>query len=111
MNTKKHPDVFDDSRVSVWVYEEEVSFGIVGEHILLNSFVSDSVVQFEGKKLTEIINSEHENRKYLPGVKFEDNVVAIPDLKEAVKDATALVFVTPHQCQCSYYEDEPCACG
>lgn len=76
MNTKKHSDVFDDSRVSVWVYEEE----------------------FEGKKLTEIINSEHENRKYLPGVKFEDNVVAIPDLKEAVKDATALVFVTPHQC-------------
>ncbi|AFR92257.1 glycerol-3-phosphate dehydrogenase (NAD(+)) [Cryptococcus neoformans] len=75
MNTKKHSDVFDDSRVSVWVYEEE----------------------FEGKKLTEIINSEHENRKYLPGVKFEDNVVAIPDLKEAVKDATALVFVTPHQ--------------
>lgn len=25
MNTKKHPDVFDDSRVAVWVYEEEVS--------------------------------------------------------------------------------------
>lgn len=26
MNTKKHPDVFDDSRVAVWVYEEEVRF-------------------------------------------------------------------------------------
>lgn len=60
-------------------------------------------VQFEGKKLTEVINSEHENRKYLPGVKLEDNVVAIPDLKEAVKDATALIFVTPHQCQYSSY--------
>lgn len=52
---------------------------------------------FEGKKLTEVINEEHENKKYLPDVKLPENVVAVPDLVEAVKGATAIVFVTPHQ--------------
>ena len=33
-----------------------------------------------GRKLTEIINQEHENVKYLPGHKFTSNVVCI--LKE-----------------------------
>ncbi|WVN88128.1 glycerol-3-phosphate dehydrogenase (NAD(+)) [Cryptococcus depauperatus CBS 7841] len=75
INTKKHNDVFDDSRVPVWVFEE----------------------QFEGRKLTEIINETHENKKYLPDIKLPDNIVAVPDLLEAVKEATALVFVTPHQ--------------
>ncbi len=55
--------------------------------------------QFEGKKLTEIINQEHENKKYLPGVILPDNVTAIPDIGEAVKDATVLIFVMPHQCE------------
>ena len=30
-----------------------------------------------GKKLTEIINSEHENVKYLPGYKLPENIVSI----------------------------------
>lgn len=59
----------------MWVYEEEV----------------------EGRKLTEIINTDHVNVKYLPDVKLPENVVAVPDLAEAVKDATILVFVLPHQ--------------
>ncbi|XP_008630254.2 PREDICTED: glycerol-3-phosphate dehydrogenase 1-like protein [Corvus brachyrhynchos] len=50
-----------------------------------------------GRKLTDIINHEHENVKYLPGYKLPDNVVAIPNLKEAVQDADLLVFVIPHQ--------------
>ena len=29
----------------------------------------------EGQKLSELINSRHENVKYLPGVKIPDNVV------------------------------------
>lgn len=49
--------------------------------------------------MTEIINEEHENRKYLPGVALGENVVAIPDIGEAVKGATVLIFVMPHQCQ------------
>ena len=49
--------------------------------------------------MTEIINKEHENKKYLPGVMIPDNVTALPDIGEAVKDATVLIFVMPHQCE------------
>ncbi|KAK8958147.1 Glycerol-3-phosphate dehydrogenase [NAD(+)] [Platanthera guangdongensis] len=38
-----------------------------------------------------------ENVKYLPGVKLGKNVVADPDLENAVREANMLVFVTPHQ--------------
>ncbi|KAK8864241.1 glycerol-3-phosphate dehydrogenase (NAD(+)) [Kwoniella newhampshirensis] len=75
LNVSKHTDVFEDSKVPIWVFEED----------------------FEGKKLTEVINESHENKKYLPGIQLPENVVAIPDIVEAVKDATALVFVMPHQ--------------
>lgn len=49
--------------------------------------------------MTEIINQDHENKKYLPGVKLPENVKAIPDIGDAINGATALVFVMPHQCQ------------
>jgi len=65
---------FVDSQVNMWVYEED----------------------FGNRKLSEIINTEHENRKYLPGYKLPENVVACPDLGTACKDATLLVFVLPH---------------
>ena len=61
--------------VKMWVYEE-----------ILN-----------GEKLTNIINTRHENVKYLPGYKLPENVIACSDLVESVKDATLLIFVTPHQ--------------
>ncbi|NXN86354.1 GPD1L protein, partial [Bombycilla garrulus] len=63
------------STVKMWVFEENI----------------------DGRKLTDIINKEHENVKYLPGYKLPDNVVAIPNLREAVQDADLLVFVIPHQ--------------
>jgi len=47
--------------------------------------------------LTDIINTEHENVKYLKGHKLPEIVKAVPDLKEAVKGATVLVWVLPHQ--------------
>lgn len=61
--------------VSMWVFEEMVN----------------------GRKLSEIINTEHENVKYLPGITLPDNVVAVTDVVEAAKDADILVFVLPHQ--------------
>jgi glycerol-3-phosphate dehydrogenase (NAD+) len=67
-------DQFEDE-VTMWVFQENV----------------------DGKNLTDIINNEHENVKYLPGVKFTDNVVADPDLTNAVQGATLLIFVLPHQ--------------
>ena len=59
----------------MWVFEEEIN----------------------GKKLSEIINTDHENVKYLPNIKLPTNVVAVPDLITSVKDSTILVFVIPHQ--------------
>ncbi|XP_078390544.1 glycerol-3-phosphate dehydrogenase [NAD(+)], cytoplasmic-like [Cetorhinus maximus] len=64
-----------DSTVSMWVFEEMVN----------------------GRKLTEIINTDHENVKYLPGYKLPANVVAVPELLDAASDADILVFVVPHQ--------------
>ncbi|XP_044258003.1 glycerol-3-phosphate dehydrogenase [NAD(+)], cytoplasmic isoform X2 [Tribolium madens] len=72
-NAKKLPH-FDD-RVTMYVYEEMIN----------------------GKKLTEIINETHENVKYLPGHKLPPNVVAVPDVVEAAKEADILIFVVPHQ--------------
>lgn len=50
-----------------------------------------------GRKLTDVINEDHENTKYLPGQTIPDNVVAVPDLTEAVDGADILIFVIPHQ--------------
>ncbi|XP_068304580.1 glycerol-3-phosphate dehydrogenase [NAD(+)]-like [Pyrus communis] len=50
-----------------------------------------------GEKLTDAINRNNENVKYLPGIKLGKNVVADPDLENAVNGANMLVFVTPHQ--------------
>lgn len=47
-------DTFD-SAVNMWVFEETV----------------------DGRKLTEIINTDHENLKYLPGHKLPLNVVSV----------------------------------
>jgi len=73
-NVLDQPDKFDPE-VRMWVFEETV----------------------KGKNLTSIINTEHENVKYLPGIKFTENVVACPDVGDACCDATLLIFVMPHQ--------------
>lgn len=52
-NVKDHPNLFQEE-VQMYVYEELV----------------------EGKKLTEIINTEHENVKYLKGFKLPENIVS-----------------------------------
>jgi glycerol-3-phosphate dehydrogenase (NAD+) len=59
----------------MWVYEELV----------------------DGRKLTEIINTDHQNPKYLPGVHLPTTVVACGDVVETCKDADLLLFVVPHQ--------------
>lgn len=50
-----------------------------------------------GRKLTDIINSDHENVKHLPGHRLPENVVATSSLGQAVQDADLLVFASPHQ--------------
>ncbi|XP_074652039.1 glycerol-3-phosphate dehydrogenase [NAD(+)], cytoplasmic-like isoform X2 [Tubulanus polymorphus] len=72
-NVAKDPTF--EKNVSMYVYEEMI----------------------EGRKLTDIINTDHENLRYLPGIKLPENVIAIPDVTDACKDADILVFVLPHQ--------------
>ncbi|RCN40412.1 glycerol-3-phosphate dehydrogenase [NAD(P)+ ] [Ancylostoma caninum] len=72
--TKNYPDVFDPV-VRMWVFEEMVN----------------------GEKLSDIINTRHENVKYLPGKLIPENVVAVPDLIESCEEANILIFVIPHQ--------------
>lgn len=67
-------DEFEDE-VRMWVFQEQVN----------------------GKNLTDIINTQHENVKYLPGIKFTPNVIADPDLTHACTGSTLLIFVLPHQ--------------
>ena len=50
-----------------------------------------------GQKLTELINTQHENVKYLPGIKLPPNVVAFPDVESCTRDTDVLIFVMPHQ--------------
>lgn len=52
---------------------------------------------YEGRKLTEVINEKHENVKYLPGFALPENVHANPDLADSVSGATLIIFVMPHQ--------------
>ncbi|KAK6460817.1 Gpd2 protein [Scheffersomyces coipomensis] len=73
-NWGEKPEIFEKN-VQMWVFEEEL----------------------DGKKLTEIINTEHENVKYLQGVKLPENLIANPDLVSTVKDADLIVFNVPHQ--------------
>ena len=54
-------------------------------------------IQVNGKKLTDNINRTHLNSRYLPDIPLPKNLVATPRLNDVVKDATLIVFVTPHQ--------------
>lgn len=88
-NTKANPKIFEPE-VQMWVYEEEVEIPKDSPHY-------DASVGDAKQKITSIINKYHENVKYLPGIKLPDNVIANPDLIDAAKDSTILVFNLPHQ--------------
>lgn len=88
-NTKANPKIFEPE-VQMWVYEEEVAIPKDSPHY-------DASVGDAKQKITSIINKYHENVKYLPGIKLPDNVIANPDLIDAAKDSTILVFNLPHQ--------------
>ncbi|CCH59004.1 hypothetical protein TBLA_0B01610 [Henningerozyma blattae CBS 6284] len=73
-NTNNYPQLFQ-SKVDMWVFQEQI----------------------DGRNLTDIINTQHENVKYLPNIKLPENLVANPSLLDAVNDADILVFNIPHQ--------------
>lgn len=73
-NTVERPLEFARD-VKMWVHEEMVN----------------------GEKLSHIINTKHENVKYLEDVKLPNNLIAVPDIVEACSDADLIVFNIPHQ--------------
>lgn len=73
-NAALNPQLFGQE-VKMWVYEEKI----------------------DGKNLTEIINTDHENVKYLPTIKLPTNLVADPDLLSTVENADIIIFNIPHQ--------------
>lgn len=74
INTAKKTDIFEKN-VAMWTFEEMIG----------------------NEKLTEIINTRHENVKYLPNVKLPENVIAVPDLIDSARNADLFIFVIPHQ--------------
>jgi len=88
-NTREHPDLFEEE-VQMWVYEEEVV-------IPSSSPYFDPEIGEKPQKLTSIINTHHENVKYLPKIKLPTNIVANPSLVDAVKDSNILIFNLPHE--------------
>eukprot|EP00775_Hariotina_reticulata_P002377 gene2377-2682_t len=52
---------------------------------------------YQGQQLTEVINAQHENPKYLPGISLGENTIADPSLESTVAGADILIFCAPHQ--------------
>lgn len=75
-NVAAQPLIFD-STVPMWVFDEQVGT--------------------PPQSLVHIINTTHENVKYLPNHVLPTNIVAVASLAEAVQGATLLIFVLPHQ--------------
>lgn len=73
-NAGLRPHLFQH-QVDMWVFEEKIN----------------------GVNLTEIINTQHENVKYLPGIKLPQNLHAEPSIVKAAEGADLLVFNIPHQ--------------
>jgi glycerol-3-phosphate dehydrogenase len=59
--------------------------------------IKRKVTNAEKCKLTEVINTFHENVKYLPNIPLPHNIVATSSIEAACCDATLLIFVLPHQ--------------
>ena len=51
----------------------------------------------DGSSIIDSINETHENKKYLPGIKLPENVLAVGTVPEACSGADYIVVVTPHQ--------------
>ncbi|PBP17315.1 glycerol-3-phosphate dehydrogenase-like protein [Diplocarpon rosae] len=88
-NTREHPDLFQED-VQMWVYEEEVTISKESKHY-------DPLKENSPQKLTEVINTYHENVKYLPNITLPSNIIANPSVVDAAKDSSILIFNLPHQ--------------
>ncbi|XP_030369252.1 uncharacterized protein LOC115620243 [Scaptodrosophila lebanonensis] len=66
----------------------------------VHMYVYDELVR--SNYLSEVINEQHENIKYMPGIKLPENLIAVNDLIEAAGNADILIFATPQSFVRSY---------
>lgn len=71
VNVQEHKEFHP--AVKMWVFEEMV----------------------DGRKLTDIINEEHENTKYLPGYKIPENVVCYLRMYRHIHGCTVASIPAP----------------
>ena len=90
-NAAAHPELFERD-IQMWVFEEQCQLDKGSKH-----YDPFSDLCTKPQKLTTLINSLHENVKYLPGIRLPTNLHANPSLLDAVKDSTLLIFNLPHQ--------------
>jgi glycerol-3-phosphate dehydrogenase (NAD+) len=76
----------------MWVFDEEVTVPESSKH-----YDPHSELCRKPQKLSQLINSLHENVKYLPGIQLPENLIANPSIEDAVKGSTILIFNLPHQ--------------
>ena len=90
-NALAYPQLFEPT-IQMWVYEEQYTLDKKSKH-----YDPSLELCTKPQKLTTLINTFHENVKYLPDIKLPENLHANPSLLDAVKDSTLLVFNLPHQ--------------
>eukprot|EP01055_Gregarina_sp_Pseudo9_P003980 Gregarina_sp_Pseudo_9__3979@NODE_411_length_2894_cov_28_431524_g388_i0_p2_GENE_NODE_411_length_2894_cov_28_431524_g388_i0NODE_411_length_2894_cov_28_431524_g388_i0_p2_ORF_typecomplete_len410_score61_78NAD_Gly3P_dh_N/PF01210_23/1e43NAD_Gly3P_dh_C/PF07479_14/3e42F420_oxidored/PF03807_17/0_026Rossmannlike/PF10727_9/0_59_NODE_411_length_2894_cov_28_431524_g388_i02751504 len=79
--------------------------GIVVAENALESYMLDERVRVfvhdeqmpDGRMLSQHINEDHVNSKYLPGIQLPENLVAEPNLIKAIDNADLLIFAIPQQ--------------
>ncbi len=62
--------------------------------ILLASKYTVTMWEFDAK-VADLLNNEKENKKFLPGIRFPDNLTVTNDLGFAIKDAYLIIFAVP----------------
>ncbi|GAB7349551.1 hypothetical protein MBLNU459_g0250t1 [Dothideomycetes sp. NU459] len=90
-NTRSNSELFEEE-VQMWVFEEEVTVPKGSKH-----YDASSPLCTKPQKLTHLVNTIHENVKYLPDIPLPTNIIANPSLEDSVKDASVLIFNLPHQ--------------
>lgn len=69
--------------VSIFFFRGSAIAKILGKNVQGSDIFEEKILMYmyeenvNGRKLTEIVNTEHENVKYLPGVKIPENVVSL----------------------------------
>ena len=90
-NAAEHSELFE-KQVEMWVFEEQYQLPKDSRHYDALSELSTTT-----QNLSKLINTFHENVKYLPGIALPKNLHANPSVRNAAKDATILIFNLPHQ--------------